>query len=162
MWKNTLWRNVLLSVTGAALLLAPGTSDAQRSGGSRWPGGYDPWGYHSGGNYSGPSAQSNLQYYPAESLANSKAAGFVLRLPNPDAEVWFENQKTKQQGNLREYMSGSLDPKSMYTFHIRARWMDNGRPVEQTREVEARAGQQLVVDFTTPAAPKAPATSPQN
>jgi hypothetical protein len=41
-----------------------------------------------------------------------------------------------------------FDPDLIYTFHIRARWMDNGRPVEQKRNVDAKVGQQLVVDFT--------------
>src|SRR5262249_706186 len=92
----------------------------------------------------------NLQYYPGEDLADPKAAAFKVRLPDANAEVWFENQKTQQKGILRQYVSGSLDPNSTYTFHVRARWVSNGRPVEQTRNIDARAGQQITIDFTSP------------
>ena len=100
-----------------------------------------------GGSVTG-STGSNRQFYPAETLSDSKAAGFVVRLPIANADVWFEDQKTQQLGTVREYVSGNLDPNFTYTFHIRARWTDNGRAVEQTRNLDARAGQQLVVDFT--------------
>jgi uncharacterized protein (TIGR03000 family) len=165
MSKRMFLGTALLAMVWAGTLLTPGTSEAQRRGWGWGPGGYDPWGYHSGssGNISGtvPNATAvpNRQFYPAENLLNANAAGFVLRLPDANAEVWFENQKTRQQGTLRQYASGSLDPNSIYTFHIRARWLDNGRPVEQMRDIEARAGQQVVVDFSSPVNGKVPANS---
>jgi uncharacterized protein (TIGR03000 family) len=165
MLRKVLWRNALVALSGVALLLTPGTGEAQRRGWGWGPGGYDPWGYHSVGrstSVSNAQAPSNLQYYAAETLTDPRAAGFTLRLPDSNTEVWFENQKTQQKGIIRQYVSGSLDPSSSYTFHIRARWTDNGRPVEQTRNIDARAGQQLTVDFTTPPAKRVPATSPRN
>jgi uncharacterized protein (TIGR03000 family) len=150
MSKNCLWGIAFAATVGAGLLLTPGTSDAQRRGWGWGSGGYDPWGYHSGGRSSAGTAATvpNRQNYPAENLTDATAAGFVLLLPDANADVWFEDQKTQQKGNLRQYISGSMDPNSIYTFHVRARWMDNGSPVEQTRAIDARAGQQVVIDFT--------------
>jgi uncharacterized protein (TIGR03000 family) len=149
---NWLKGTVLAALVSAAMLSITGTSEAQRRGWGWGPGGYDPWGYHSGGTGATTSgtagASSNLQYYPAESLSNPLVAGFVVRLNDPSAEIWFENQKSKQQGTVRQYVSANLDPNYIYTFHIRARWTENGQQVEKTRNVDARSGQQVVVDFT--------------
>jgi uncharacterized protein (TIGR03000 family) len=157
--SNTRLRGATLAaIAGAVLLLTPLASQAQRRGGWSWGGqGYDPWGYYNrgtsgftGGTVTQPSYQAN---FPAERLtpADGKAAGFVVRLPDPNAQVWFDNYATKQQGNVRGYVSDNLEPNRTYSYHVRARWMDNGRPVEQTRDVTVRAGQQVSVDFTTPA-----------
>jgi len=164
-----MFAGALVLLSGAGLLLLPGTSEAQRRGWGWGSGGYDPWGYHSGGG-SGTSATAvqgstipaSRQFYPSENLTNPNAAGFQVRLPDAKAEVWFENQLTKQQGDLRQYVSGKLDPNYTYTFHVRARWMENGQPVEQSRTIDARAGQQLNVDFTAPANDKAPANTQRN
>lgn len=67
------------------------------------------------------------------------------------AEVWFDGSKTTQAGNSREYVSPSLAPDTTYSYEVRARWMDNGKPVEETRKVMVRAGSQATVDFTQPA-----------
>jgi uncharacterized protein (TIGR03000 family) len=84
-------------------------------------------------------------------LANPNDAGFIVRLPDPNAEVWFQNYRTQQMGAERHYESAALDPNQTYTFQIRARWTQNGQPMDQTRQIQARAGQNLTVDFTTPA-----------
>jgi uncharacterized protein (TIGR03000 family) len=155
MVKTRLSGMAFVVISAGALLLGPTTSEAQRRGWGWGPGGYDPWGYHSNGGSASaprsavPAVPAALQYYPGEELTDPTAAAFTLRLPDANAEVWFENQKTQQKGILREYVSGSLDPKSSYTFHLKARWMENGRPVEQTRNIDARAGQRLTVDFTS-------------
>jgi uncharacterized protein (TIGR03000 family) len=97
--------------------------------------------------------------YQSAPVSDPNTAGFVVRLPDPNAEIWFENHKTQQRGTLRQYTSGSLDPNHDYTFHIRARWMDNdGRPIDQSRDVNARAGQQITVDFTAPPRERIPTT----
>jgi uncharacterized protein (TIGR03000 family) len=95
---------------------------------------------------------TNKSLYPATApneIQNANSAEFVVRLPDPNAEVWFQNYKTKQTGLVRQFESDALDPSSTYTFTVRARWNQNGQTVDQTRQVNARAGQNLVVDFTT-------------
>src|SRR5579862_1253024 len=153
MAKNRLWGTALLALVAGGFLIMPGVSEAQRGKGWGWgSGGYDPWGYHSQGsrsNYVSPAPVINQQaLYPSEESTNPMAAGFLVRVPDANTEIFFENQKTQQKGLLRQFISGSLDPNYDYTFHIRARWTDNGRAVDQSRDIVSRAGQQTVVDFT--------------
>ena len=89
-------------------------------------------------------------FLAAASLMNPNDAGFTVRLPDANAEVWFQDYKTQQRGLVRQYETDALDPNQVYTFVIRARWMRNGQPMDQTRQVQGRAGQNLIVDFTTP------------
>jgi len=84
-------------------------------------------------------------------------AGFVVHVPDPNAEIWFQNYKTQQRGTVREYESPALNPGKTYTFHLRASWMQNGRPVEQTQDIQARPGQHVNVVFTPPARESIPA-----
>jgi uncharacterized protein (TIGR03000 family) len=102
--------------------------------------------------------------------ATQNAADFTVRVPDPNAQVWFGNFQTQQRGAVREFESASLQPGQSYTFHIRARWMQNGQPVEQTRDVTAAAGQHVNVQFNNtanqfnnnvPASNVLPATSNQ-
>jgi uncharacterized protein (TIGR03000 family) len=79
---------------------------------------------------------------------NPNDAGFIVRVPDSNAEVWFQDYKTQQRGTVRQYESDNLDPNQTYTFKIRARWMQNGQQIDQTRQVQGRAGQNVMVDFT--------------
>jgi uncharacterized protein (TIGR03000 family) len=73
---------------------------------------------------------------------------FLVRLPDANAEVWFQDYKTQQRGTLRYYESGRLDPKLSYTFQVRARWLEKGQQMDETRLVQARAGQTVTLDFS--------------
>jgi uncharacterized protein (TIGR03000 family) len=66
------------------------------------------------------------------------------------AEIWFQGTKTTQKGPVRLFESPPLKPGKTYTYTIRARWTDNGRPIEQTREVAVHAGEWTKVDFSAP------------
>ena len=80
-------------------------------------------------------------------MSNPNDASFIVRVPDPNAEIWFQDYKTKQRGNVRHFESEALDPNSTYTFTVHAKWMQNGKQMDQTREVKARAGQRQMVDF---------------
>jgi uncharacterized protein (TIGR03000 family) len=79
--------------------------------------------------------------------APDDTAHITLNVP-PDAEVWFDGDKTRQTGPTRAYVSPPLTPGQAYTYHVRARWTENGKPVEQKRDVRVRANQQTVETFT--------------
>jgi uncharacterized protein (TIGR03000 family) len=79
--------------------------------------------------------------------ANQNTADFTVRVPDPNAQIWFQNYQTQQRGTVREFESSTLQPGQPYTFHIRARFMQNGQPVDLTRDVQAQAGQHVNVDF---------------
>jgi len=108
------------------------------------------YGYYNNGGYS-PS-----YYYAApdtESFApaNDMTVHMLVRVPVPDAEIWFAGDKTQQTGVAREFQSPPLDAGRTFTYEVRARWKENGREVNQTRSVKVQAGQWLTVDFTNPA-----------
>jgi uncharacterized protein (TIGR03000 family) len=65
----------------------------------------------------------------------------------PDADVWFNGAPTAQKGTVRRYISPVLAPGMNYTYYVRARWMEDGVAVDQTRRVSVRAGDQLTVNF---------------
>ena len=67
------------------------------------------------------------------SFQGTTPQGFTVRVPDPNAEVWFQNYRTQQNGTVRQFQSQALDPNSTYTFQVRARWMQNGQMMDQTR-----------------------------
>ena len=119
-----------------------------------WGGGYyNPWyddgygygGYATGGYppdyssfYSGPATYSeDTQGYagqgPAGSMmANEDAAMIAVRVP-PNADIWFDGQKTNQKGAVRQFETPALDPGHDYAYEVRARWNENGRNIEAAR-----------------------------
>jgi len=99
--------------------------------------------------YSVPSA-----YVPAYSpgyvtpTATASPAYIDVRVPSPDAEIWFGGIPTTQTGTLRSFLSPPLTPGVNYTYEIRARWTQGDSMLEQTRVIQVQAGQHLTVDFT--------------
>jgi len=133
-------------------------------------GGYGRYGYGAyDGSYYYPStsyyypSSSYSSFYPDSSyysdgsqanfsgMNNPNDAGFTVRVPDPNAEVWFQDHQTQQRGVVRQYESEPLAQGYTYTFTVRARWNQNGQMMDQTRQVNARAGQNVAVDFTAPA-----------
>jgi uncharacterized protein (TIGR03000 family) len=104
------------------------------------------------GYYSPPADAAPSAVVPAGygTGLTDNAAHIRMRLP-ADAEVWFGEVKTSQTGPVRDFVSPPLDTTKSCFYRVRARWTVNGRPVEQTREVSARANTWMVVDFTRPA-----------
>jgi len=119
---------------------------------------YGNRGYYYGNSYSPGYYYSTPNYYvepstvvvPTEArpsyYVDPGSANVSVMLPSADAEVWFDNAPTRQRGMERIFHTPSLQPGS-YTYSIRARWNDNGRTVDQTRQVQVRPGQSVTVDF---------------
>jgi uncharacterized protein (TIGR03000 family) len=80
--------------------------------------------------------------------SNSNGAVFMVRVPDANAQVWFQDYKTRETGTVREFESSNLQPGKTYMYHIRARWTQNGQPLEATRDVPVQAGQTVAVDFS--------------
>ena len=72
-----------------------------------------------------------------------------VRVP-PNAEVWFDDQKTSQSGALRTFVSPPLDADHNFVYQIKARWNEDGRQVEKTRKIEVHPGDRLLVNFIRP------------
>ena len=110
-------------------------------------------GYYSGPSttYSYSAASDTSPYYSYGAMPSVGARDTALlnvRLPDPNAQVWVQDQPTQQRGTWREYISPRLNPDQNYVYDVRARWMENGREVERTRSVPVQANGVATVDFT--------------
>jgi uncharacterized protein (TIGR03000 family) len=71
-------------------------------------------------------------------------------VPTPDAQVWIEDNETRQTGTqVRQFVSPPLEPGKPFHYDIRVRWQQGDRPMEQTRSVDVRAGARAMADFNT-------------
>jgi len=100
--------------------------------------------------YSTPSYYSDTVVEPAVEVRQSgytdpNTATVTVIVPNPDAQVWFDDAQTSQRGMERIFQTPGLQQTGAYT--IRARWVDNGRTVDQQRRVQVQPGRSAVVDF---------------
>jgi uncharacterized protein (TIGR03000 family) len=73
-------------------------------------------------------------------------AHFTVEVP-ANAEVYLEGVRTRQTGPQRVFASPPLSPGRQYIYEVRARWVENGQPVEQTRNLVVTAGQRYTVRF---------------
>jgi uncharacterized protein (TIGR03000 family) len=74
---------------------------------------------------------------------------FYVHVP-ANAEVSVNGTPSTQTGEVREYASSSLQPNKTYTYSFRARWLQNGRPVDETRKLRVTGGEVRNVDFAQP------------
>ena len=118
-------------------------------GGNGW-GGYGP-GYGYGNDLAGgpmgpygDMGRRSFYYSPGNPDA---VATININVP-VDARVWFDDYLTRQSGEQRVFETPPLLPNRTFTYTLRVRWMDKGKPMEETRTVEVRAGQRAQVDFT--------------
>ncbi len=107
-----------------------------------------------------PTGQTYQSFYPpvqenssapkqtANAGNTSLPADVVVKVPHPDAEVWFQGIKTKQTGLVRSYLSPPLKPGKKYRYNMKVRWQENGQALEKTRTFLVQAGQQVGIDFT--------------
>lgn len=75
----------------------------------------------------------------------------TIELPKADAQVFLNDVATTSTGAERVFQSPPLDPGTNYKYTVRAQWMEDGKRVEQKREVPVKAGQSVTVDFRQPA-----------
>lgn len=109
---------------------------------SSWYGGYPRY-------YSQYDASTPMTYevYGAESTpANARVR---VQVPDPNAEVFFNNAATQQRGTERVFDTPDLRSGATYTYDIKARWRDaNGQMIERTHSVNVEQGRESFVDFT--------------
>jgi len=74
------------------------------------------------------------------------AACLTIRVPD-GTDLWVAGVQTRQQGELRNFVSPPLPGDRIFTYEIQARWKDGGQVVARTREVNVRSGDRLTVDF---------------
>jgi uncharacterized protein (TIGR03000 family) len=92
---------------------------------------------------------------PARAQAGQPAAPAEARLTivvPPDATISFFGSPTKQKGTERQFITPALTPGVKYYYDVTARWMKDGRAVEETRKVSVTAGGRMEVNFLASAA----------
>jgi len=95
--------------------------------------------------YSNPVVQASGTDYRQSFTTDPNVSTLTVRVPNADAQVWFDDTATMQRGMERVFHTPPLQQAGTYT--IKARWTDNGRTVDQQRTVQVQPGQSTVVDF---------------
>jgi uncharacterized protein (TIGR03000 family) len=82
--------------------------------------------------------------------ATEVASRIRVTVPQPDAELLFENELTKTTGTSREWETPPLEPGRIYEYTFLARWRPNNYTVITRRKtVRFKAGDAVVVDLTT-------------
>jgi len=93
-----------------------------------------------GGGYLPPSLA-------AQEMGVDNKAHIWVRVP-ANAEIWIDGIKTKQTGEIRYFFSPPLTPGKKYSYQLRLRWTQDGKPVEQTQRLFVQAGEVIRRDFT--------------
>jgi uncharacterized protein (TIGR03000 family) len=127
---------------------------------------YGPGFYNDGwnsGRYSNSNDGFNRSFYPPNSdddqfnqqprrqgdldRGDRQGQAFVtVRVPSPDAQVWFDDHRTQQGGVQRVFETPPLQAGN-YSYKIRAKWRQDGRDMEQIRTVRVQPGRRVTVDF---------------
>ena len=135
---------------------------------------YAPGYYSTPGAYADPGTnyyaqpQTTQSYYPAPTVA-TQLANITVLVPEGNAQVWFDNSPTNQQGMERLFHSPPLAPNQTFAYTIKARWTENGQAVSQERRVNVQTGQNVTVNFrervrenVSPTTPRLPVPFPRN
>jgi uncharacterized protein (TIGR03000 family) len=102
----------------------------------------------------GPRRRFYATGEPTNPSAATGNATIDVRVPAPDAEVYFEGTNTKQAGVRRLFLSPPVQSGMTYYYKIRAKWkLQDGSVADQERSVGVRANETTLVDFTGPAKP---------
>lgn len=83
--------------------------------------------------------------------APSGGASIRVILPDPNAQVFFDGNPTRQMGTERTFHTPPLAAGAANTYRIRATWAGPGGTLAQEQVIQVSPGQNVVVDFTRPA-----------
>jgi uncharacterized protein (TIGR03000 family) len=89
---------------------------------------------------------------PPEAAPESRdnTAHLQIRSPGPDTEIWLNGVRTRQTGAEQQYRTPPMTTGQQFSYEIRGRWTENGKPVEVTKTVLIQAKDQLTVDLAQP------------
>jgi uncharacterized protein (TIGR03000 family) len=93
------------------------------------------------------SRANTRSYYAEPARAVANVASVRVLLPDAQAQVWFDGNRTKSTGTERLYYTPALTP-GTYEYRVKCSFMQDGREVSQERTVSVTPGQTTTVDFT--------------
>jgi uncharacterized protein (TIGR03000 family) len=108
--------------------------------------------------YGAPASRSGQPSYYTEDFPGVAAekpdqkmpARLRVRLP-ANAELLIDGKKTTSTGAVREFQTPDLDPERIYSYLVRARWVEDGITVEKSLKVRMLSGNRVTVNFVRPA-----------
>ena len=106
------------------------------------------------------SAQPLTVSPPAVDPAAANSVLVKVSVPDPNAQVFFGEATTAATGSERVFRSPPLQPGQAYSYTLKARWTENGKPVERTRTATVHAGETLTVSFAEAGVERAPPPNP--
>jgi uncharacterized protein (TIGR03000 family) len=83
---------------------------------------------------------------PVAYMVPDQPATVEVHLP-ADAELYFDGHRTTKKGSDRVFHTPALEKGKSYHYDVRARWIEDGKVVEQTQRVGVYAGAQEAVVF---------------
>ena len=92
---------------------------------------------------------------PPMNQVNWLAAVIEVKMPCY-GDLWVDGVPTEQLGTDRLFTSPPLEKGGEYVYVLRARWLENGKTIEQTQDVRVHSGDRVQVFFPKPAAPTQP------
>jgi uncharacterized protein (TIGR03000 family) len=87
-----------------------------------------------------------MEGLPPVEPTNTNTAKLSLQVP-PDAEVYLNDKKTEETGTLRVYESPQLTGGKQHQFDVRVLWTENGKPVEEKRQLIMGANESRTLIF---------------
>jgi len=90
-----------------------------------------------------PSSQTTQSFYPE----SDRRAHIRVMVPNPQAQVWFDDTPMDQQGTERVYVTPDLREGVTHSYNIKAAWQQGGQEISRVKKVEFRAGDFVTVAF---------------
>jgi uncharacterized protein (TIGR03000 family) len=81
------------------------------------------------------------------------AAQVIVQVPDPNAQVLFDDHRTYSQGSTtRYYVTPSIPSYKTHKYTVTAIWnQPNGQNVTEKREIQVAPGHTTMIDFTRPA-----------
>lgn len=98
----------------------------------------------------GPRYERSRRIYPAHVVAEPVGARVVVRVEDPNAEIWFNDSATRQRDTERVFATPALG-RHGGTYEVRAIWTNaEGETMDQIQEITVEPGAEMFVDFTEP------------
>jgi len=96
-----------------------------------------------------PPVNTAAEVAPPPTPSSSDAIARVTVIVPADADVFIDGTQMTQTGTVRTFSTPPLEKGYRYSYTIRARWTEDGSPVEQSRTVAVTPGKGVRVDFTS-------------
>jgi uncharacterized protein (TIGR03000 family) len=97
-------------------------------------------------DYTPPAPLDGATSVPPVTVPSTASAVVTVVVPD-NAEVWFNDTRTRSTGPVRTFDTPPLGPGRQYSYDVKASWQENGRTVTQTQDVAVSPGARVTVRF---------------